>query len=323
MASGLLEARPGYYWFKTLVTVAGFAGAVVFALLAPNPWLLMASALLLAFMSTQMGLLSHDVGHRQGFRGRRTNRLARTVFGNLFLGLSHTWWNDKHNQHHATPNHIERDPDLQLPMIAFSAKQIGMRRRFWRPFIAAQAVVFVLVLPLQALSMRLNSVLHLLSPAARHRWQQLAVIGLHFAAYGLLLAFIGWPWALPFALVHQGVFGLYNASVFASNHKGMEFVEEGQRMDFLREQVLTSRNVKGHPVTDFWYGGLNYQIEHHLFPTMPRCNLRRAQPLIEQFCNERGVSYYATGLFASYREVLASLHHEAASLRSAPAPARP
>ena len=121
--------------------------------------------------------------------------------------------------------------------------------------------------------------------------------------------------AIAFMLVHQGVFGLYNSSVFATNHKGMPIITEESRSDFFREQVMTSRNVSGHPVTDFWYGGLNYQIEHHLFPTMPRCNLRRAQPIIEAFCREKGVGYHTTSLFASYREGFASLHRATASLR--------
>jgi fatty acid desaturase len=319
--SGLLDPRPGYYWFKVIVTVGCLIGGVAVALIAPNPWILMADAVFLAFASTQIGLLSHDVGHRQGFRGRRANRVARSIFGNVFLGLSHTWWNDKHNQHHATPNHIDMDPDIQLPMFVFTAAQIKDRSRLWRPVIAVQAVAFLLVLPLQALNMRITSIQHLVSPKARQRWLQLSLMGVHFAAYGALLYFIGWPWALPFAIIHQGVFGVYNASVFASNHKGMEFVEEGKRLDFLREQVLTSRNVLGHPFTDFWYGGLNYQIEHHLFPTMPRCNLRKAQPIIEKFCRDHGISYYATGLFASYREVIASLHNESASLRGSSAKA--
>ncbi len=111
-----------------------------------------------------------------------------------------------------------------------------------------------------------------------------------------------WPLAIAFVAVHQLAFGLYNSSVFASNHKGMQVIEAGGRMDFLREQVLTSRNVSGHPLTDFWYGGLNYQIEHHLFPTMPRNKLRQAQPIVEDFCRRLGISYHSTGLFTSYRE---------------------
>jgi fatty acid desaturase len=73
--------------------------------------------------------------------------------------------------------------------------------------------------------------------------------------------------------------------------------------DFLRKQVLTSRNVRGGRIVDVALGGLNHQIEHHLFPAMPRANLRRAQPIVRQYCAEHGVPYHETGFFESYREV--------------------
>ena len=314
--AGLLTPRSGYYWLKTAVAIGTLALAAVIAVWAPNPWILMLDALFMGFASTQVALLAHDVGHRQGYRGRRTNRIARSVFGNLLLFVSHSWWNDKHNQHHATPNHMDSDPDIQFPMLVFAAEQIANRKRFWRPLIAVQAFTLVFLLPFQGLNMRIISLQHLFSGQAEKPVLQGALFAGHIAAYGVLLYFIGWPWALPFAIVHQATFGLYNSSVFASNHKGMPLVQEGNRQDFLREQVLTSRNVSGHPLTDFWYGGLNYQIEHHLFPTMPRCNLRKAQPMIEAFCRERGIAYHSTGLFESYKEVLTHLHRESASLRT-------
>jgi fatty acid desaturase len=313
--AGLLESRSAYYWMKSIVAVAIMTAAVVGAIYAPNAWVLMADAVFMGFASTQIALLAHDVGHRQGYRGRRTNTIARSLFGNVFLAVSHSWWNDKHNQHHATPNHMEKDPDVQISMLVFSRDQISSRPRWLRPLIAIQAFTLIFLMPFQALNMRFISVQHLLSPKADRPWAQAGLIGLHVVAYGWLMFAIGWPWALPFFLVHQATFGLYNSSVFASNHKGMPLTTEGTRLDFFREQVVTSRNVAAHPITDFWYGGLNYQIEHHLFPTMPRCNLRKAQPIVEAFCNEVGVAYHSTGLFASYREVLTSLHRESASLR--------
>lgn len=313
--AGLLDATPGYYWFKSIVALATLVAAISASLVAPNWWLLMGAAVFLGFAFTQVALLAHDVGHRQGFRGRRVNRIARAVFGNVLLGVSHSWWNQKHNQHHATPNHIDMDPDIQFSMLVFSSEQIRSRARIWHPVIAVQAFVLLLLLPFQGLNMRLISIGHLFSGKAELPWLQGMLFCVHFAAYGVLLWAIGWPLALPFALVHQGTFGLYNSSVFASNHKGMPLTADGRRQDFLREQVLTSRNVLGHPAMDFWYGGLNYQIEHHLFPTMPRCNLRKVQPVVEAFCKERGISYHATGLLESYREVLTHLHRESAPLR--------
>ncbi|MCH7800907.1 MAG: fatty acid desaturase, partial [Chloroflexi bacterium] len=88
-----------------------------------------------------------------------------------------------------------------------------------------------------------------------------------------------------------------------------------EEMDFLRRQVLTARNVKGHPITDLWYGGLNYQIEHHLFPNMPRNNLKEAQKIIRVFCEEHSISYHETGVVQSVKEILQYLHQESAPLR--------
>src|ERR671912_590009 len=80
------------------------------------------------------------------------------------------------------------------------------------------------------------------------------------------------------------LFCLYLGCSFAPNHKGMPTLTEADQLDFLRRQVLTSRNVRGSRFVDFLLGGLNYQIEHHLFPNMPRPNLRHAQPLVREFC---------------------------------------
>jgi fatty acid desaturase len=315
-AEGLLQSQTWYYVLKTVVALTTLSAAVAMAVTVSHWLLLIVAAAFLGFASTQIALLGHDVGHRQAFRGRRTNTIGRYLFGNVLLGISHSWWNAKHNQHHASPNHVDEDPDIQFPMIAFSPEQVMTRHRIFRPLMAVQAFAFVFFFPLQALNMRITSVTHLLGGRARRPLLQGFFMSTHLAGYIAILVAIGsWPMALMFALVHQGVFGLYNSSVFATNHKGMTIITPDTRLDFFREQVLTARNVSGHPVTDFWYGGLNYQIEHHLFPTMPRNRLHLAQPIVERFCKEHGVPYHSTGLLASYREGFAHLHRATAALR--------
>jgi fatty acid desaturase len=122
------------------------------------------------------------------------------------------------------------------------------------------------------------------------------------------------PWqALAFLVVHQALFGVYLGLTFAPNHKGMPHPTGAE--DFLRRQVLTSRNVRGGRLIDVALGGLNYQIEHHLFPAMPTPNLRRAQPIVRQYCAELGVPYEMTGLVDSYRQALRHLHDVGAPLR--------
>jgi fatty acid desaturase len=78
--------------------------------------------------------------------------------------------------------------------------------------------------------------------------------------------------------------------------------------------VLTSRNINGGPITDYMMSGLNYQIEHHLFPNMPRANLRLAQPIVQQYCERIGISYLSTGLVESYRIGLRRLHEPSGEL---------
>jgi fatty acid desaturase len=105
---------------------------------------------------------------------------------------------------------------------------------------------------------------------------------------------------------------------FAPNHKGMPTVTDEEPLDFLRKQVLTSRNVRGGAWTDFALGGLNYQIEHHLFPSMPRPNLRHAQVLVREFCIRHDITYTQRDLFRSYGDVLRHLHKIGSPLRDIP-----
>jgi fatty acid desaturase len=99
----------------------------------------------------------------------------------------------------------------------------------------------------------------------------------------------------------------------------MPTLSEAEELDFLRSQVLTSRNVRGGRLVDWLLGGLNYQIEHHLFPNMPRPNLRHAQPLVRAFCQEHDLPYTEATMFGSYAEALRHLHSVGAPLRPAQA----
>jgi fatty acid desaturase len=138
----------------------------------------------------------------------------------------------------------------------------------------------------------------------------------HFALYasGLLLV-LSPVRALVFLIVNQGLLGLYLGCAFAPNHKGMPVLTEEQQVDFLRRQVLTSRNVRGSRFVDFALGGLNYQIEHHLFPSLPRPSLRRARPHVRAFLLEHGLPYHESSLLGSYSEAIRHLHTVGAPLR--------
>jgi len=126
---------------------------------------------------------------------------------------------------------------------------------------------------------------------------------------------LGLSRGLLFVLVHQVIFGLYMGLVFAPNHKGMPMIENGVQLDFLQKQVITARNIKPGPITDWVYGGLNYQIEHHLFPSMPRNRLKDARAIVKPFCRAHGIPYAETGPFRSYLEILRYLDEIGGAVR--------
>jgi len=173
-----------------------------------------------------------------------------------------------------------------------------------------QAYLFFPMLTLEAVNLHVASVRALAGRTSRHRPAEAALLAAHVAGYlALVLAVLG-PGlkAVAFVLVQQGLFGLYLGCSFAPNHKGMPVLTASDRSDFLRRQVLTSRNIRGGWLTDMALGGLNYQIEHHLFPSAPRPSLRRCQPLIREFCEQRGLPYCQTSLTGSFAAVLGHLN---------------
>ena len=307
--AGLLERRPRYYAWKITFTVLLLAaGWAAFALIGDSWWQLPVAAFL-AVMFTQVGFLGHDAGHRQIFRSRKANYVLGVLLGNLGIGLSYGWWVSKHNRHHAHPNQEGADPDIVIGVLAFTEPQAGQATSLARLTFRFQAYLFFPMLLLEAVSLHVASIRSLTSRASRYRAWETGLLAVHFAVYLAAVFLVLSPVkAVVFVLVQQGVFGLYLGSSFAPNHKGMPILAAADRTGFLRRQVLTSRNVRGGRLTDLALGGLNYQIEHHLFPSMPRPNLRHSQALIRTFCQQQELPYAETSLVDSYAQALRHLN---------------
>jgi len=307
--AGLLERRPAYYICKIAVTVGLLAAGWTAFILVGNSWWQLAVAAFLAVMFTQMGFLGHDAGHRQIFGSRRANYVLGVLHGNLGIGLSYGWWVNKHNKHHAHPNTEGADPDIMLGALAFSPSQARTSGAFARLVYRYQAYLFFPLLLGEAISLHTSSIRALSSRTSRDRPLETALLAAHAVGYLTLVFLVLSPVkAVVFILVQQGLFGLYLGSSFAPNHKGMLILDADDRTDFLRRQVLTSRNVRGGWLTDFALGGLNYQIEHHLFPSMPRPNLRRSKAMIETFCSQLDLPYCESSLVGSYAQALRYLN---------------
>lgn len=306
-SSGLLRRRYGYYWTKLLALPVVFAAAAAVFILIGDTWWQLFVAAGFAVLFTQTAFLGHDAAHRQIFRSGKWNEWTSLVIGNLFVGMSYGWWQHKHTRHHARPNQEGADPDIELPVIAFTPEQATKHRgpvTAW--LVSHQGWFFFPILLLEGLSLHASSVRRVLSPAPmQRRWVELTFIVLRLAGY-LTLVFVVLSPGIGFAFlgVQMGLFGFYMGMAFAPNHKGMPLVPRGMEIDFLRRQVLMSRNIRGSRFTDVLMGGLNYQVEHHLFPSMPRPHLRKAAPMVADYCRKLEVTYTSTTLFDSYRTVV-------------------
>ncbi len=301
--AGLLERRRWYYTLKVIITVGCFALGWVLFFIIGDSWATLGVAALLAFASTQVVYLGHDAGHQEIARTTRMNRAIGLCVGNALSGLSFGWWVPKHNAHHAFPNQLGRDPDLGDGVVGFTVVEArGQSARAVRVRARLEAWIFLPVLLLQGLGLKVTSI-RFLGKGRRWARPEGLLLYAHVVFYLVAVLWVLSPAkAVVFVLVHQGLFGLYLGCTFAPNHKGMPIFETDEDLDFVQRQVLTARNLPGGRLITLLFGGLNLQIEHHLFPTMPRPNLRKATGIVRRFCLEQGLAYRQQSLLAAYRE---------------------
>lgn len=319
--AGLMDRRRARYLVKMLVTALVFGAVAVAFVMIGDSWWQLVTAAAFAALFVQFGFIGHDAGHLQIFSSTRANDVVGYLHGDLLIGLGYGWWVGKHNAHHANPNHEERDPDVDLGVFALTDAQATgptapRRGPIGRFVIRHQAGLFFPMLLLEGVDLHVSAVRSLLARRVPRLRLEIVLLVAHTALYFAAVFLVLSPGvAVVFIVVHQGLFGLYLGCSFAPGHKGMPMPTATEKLDPVRSQVLTSRNVVGGRVTDLVLGGLNYQIEHHLFPRMPRMNLRHAQPLVRAFCDRHAIPYTETSLIESYAQGLRHLRAMSALAR--------
>ena len=310
----LLQKIPSYYCGKILLNLGLLCCGLVLLATTTNSCLHMCVAVFLAFVFTQMGFIVHDAGHFQIFRQRWMNDLVGILHANLVLGFSYTRWVTTHNQHHTHPNQLGRDPDTDFPVLAFTQSQALAKTGFRRWIIARQRYFFFPLLLLEAVNLKVDCIRFLLRENVQYRIVELICLVAHFSLYfGFLFYCLSAAQAVLFVVVHQALFGLYLGMAIAPNHIGMPVLDYQTELDFLTRQALTTRNLRRHWLTDYVYGPLSCQIEHHLFPAIPVRTLRKAQAVVRPYFEAHGIPYHEVGPVESYREILHSLHEVSAS----------
>ena len=311
----LLQKRPGYYCLRILLNLGLLFCGMVLVMVTRNSWLLVCDAMFLAFVFTQMGFIVHDAGHFQIFRQRWKNDLVGILHANLTLGFSYTRWITTHNRHHAHPNRLGKDPDMDFSVLAFTKDQALEKNGVCHWIVHRQAYLFFPLLLLEAVNLKADCIRFLLREKVHYRIVELICLVVHFSLYfGFLLHFLTVSQTTLFIVVQQAAFGLYLGLAIAPNHIGMPVLEHHTELDFLIRQALTTRNLRRHWLTDYCYGPLSCQIEHHLFPTIPLSGLRKAQAIVRPYFEAHGIPYHEAGPLESYREIFHFLNAVSATL---------
>lgn len=302
---GLLRRTPWFYAAVGGVIALGFGGAITGFVLLGDSWFQLLIAAALGILFTQVAFLAHEAAHRQILAsGPANDRLARVLGG--IVGMSYSWWDSKHSRHHANPNRVGKDPDIEVDTISFLETDAAASRGVVRMITRKQGWFFFPLLTLEGLNLYALSFRHLLSRGPiKGRWTELGILSLRFGVV-LVPIFLFLPLGMAFAFfgVMVAVFGVYMGASFAPNHKGMPIIAPDAKLDFFSKQVRTSRNVAGGWWATWLMGGLNYQVEHHLFPSMSRLHLAQAREIVRDYCATHDVPYTETSLWQSYAIVI-------------------
>ncbi|MHA7155867.1 fatty acid desaturase family protein [Arthrobacter sp. TMN-50] len=307
---GLLNRRRRFYVavFTALAVTMG-AAWTGFALLG-DTWFQLLIAAVLGIVFTQIAFLAHEASHRQIFKTRGANDWTGRILAAGIVGISYQWWMNKHTRHHNDPNVVGKDPDIEIDTISFTTEDAAKATGLHAWITRRQGYLFFPLLTLEGLNLHAKSIATLFRPGTvQGRWIELALLAVRFGAYlGILFWFLPAGMAFAFIGVQLAVFGIYMGASFAPNHKGMPIIPKNSKLDFFQKQVLTSRNIRGGSFVNNAFGGLNFQIEHHLFPDMPRPHLRQAALIVREHCERLKVPYTEVGITASYGAVVSYLN---------------
>jgi fatty acid desaturase len=308
--AGLLERKTGFYITLFVSLVIALAAAIAGMSLLGDSWFQLIIAGALGLIFTQFAFLAHEAAHRQIFASGRMNDTWGRIVAVFVVGLSYAWWMNKHTRHHAQPNVQGKDPDIAKDTISFVEDDARASRGLTRLITRKQGYLFFPLLTLEGLNLHKYTVLTIFGKGkVKGRGIEISMFLTRTALYLAVLFWLMPPWmAIAFLGVQLAVFGVYMGASFAPNHKGMPVLPHDTKVDFLRRQVLTSRNVTGGWFMDMFMGGLNHQIEHHLFPSMARPHLRESRRFVRQYCHDHGIPYTQTTLLRSYGIVIEYLN---------------
>ncbi|XP_030804837.1 acyl-CoA (8-3)-desaturase-like [Camarhynchus parvulus] len=268
------------------------------------------SLLLLTISQVQASWLQHDLGHLSVFRKTKWNHLLHKFVMCHLIGASAKWWTLLHSQHHAKPNCFHKDPDIDMHPFLFTlgkkfSVELGIKKEKYMPYNHQHKYFFITLPPLLFPTYFHCHTFYI--AYTKKYWADLAwMLTFYirfFYTYGSLLE-------TKSLLAYYFIFRMLESSWFVwvsqMNHIPMD-IDYDKNLDWVSTQLLATCNVEQSLFNDWFTGHLNFQIEHHLFPTMPRHNYCKVAPLVKSLCAKHGLEYQCKPLLTAYADIVHSL----------------
>ncbi|XP_063053321.1 acyl-CoA 6-desaturase [Engraulis encrasicolus] len=269
----------------------------------------MICAVLLATSQAQAGWLQHDFGHLSVFKKSKWNHLLHKFIIGHLKGASANWWNHRHFQHHAKPNVFSKDPDVNM-LHAFvlgdtQPVEYGVKKLKYMPYNHQHQYFFLIGPPLLIPVYFHIQIMHTMF--SRKDWVDLAWSMTYYMRYFLcFVPFFGFFGSILLCSFVRFLESHWFVWVTQMNHIPMD-IDHDKHDDWLTMQLKATCNVEQSLFNDWFSGHLNFQIEHHLFPTMPRHNYWLAAPEVKALCEKHAVPYEEKTLWRALVDVVRSL----------------
>lgn len=260
----------------------------------------------------QSGWVQHDFGHLSVFKKTSWNHVFHQIFLGFTKGGSPDWWNNMHFQHHTKPNVIDKDPDTRIEPLFLLGDTIPIRKahdnaKYGKkvPYNFQHLYFFIAAPMLFPLYFQFMTIRH---AYVRKRWMDLAWLSLHYIRFFSLMPLrLGLFGAMKLHFLIRALEGTWFVIVAQSNHVVMDVSHDDSKMSWFRLQLKATCNIAKSPFNDWFTGHLNFQIEHHLFPLMPRHNLYKIQPDVMELCRKYRIPYIVKPMGRAFLDILTSL----------------
>mmetsp|Transcript_17587 Transcript_17587/g.38485 ORF Transcript_17587/g.38485 Transcript_17587/m.38485 type:complete len:547 (-) Transcript_17587:29-1669(-) len=326
LARGLFKTSVMYYFAKYTWLASIFVPSVYGVVFCSSFFAHMLSACGLALFWQQLAFVGHDLGHNAVSHDLKFDHYWGGMFGNLLGGIALGWWKANHNTHHVTCNSVEHDPDIQhLPAMAISKELFG---KFWSTYyekyfvtdgvarflVSYQHFLYYPIMMVARFNLYVQSYVHLLL----RKNEKLPFRAMEVCS---LLGFAAWMGALLsclpntrervyFLLLSHALAGVLHVQITIS-HFSMETFHGVSKDDWIQHQMKTTENVSCPTYMDWFHGGLQFQLEHHLFPRLPRHNLRIAREQILKLAEKHKLPYIEHNFFSANLRCLKTLYRAA------------